>query len=68
MSKHNAAKAHFKATNPDTHVSVTKAATMLGITRATVYAWIANNKLHAEHIAGRLCVVRDSFPAAKVAK
>ncbi len=33
-------------------ISITEAAKILGITRATIYAWLANGQLHSVKIGG----------------
>ena len=59
----NAARTHFKATDPEVYVSVPRAATILGVTRNTVYNRVATGKLVGEHIAGRLVIRKDSLTA-----
>lgn len=61
MSKHNAAKAHHKLTDPERYVSVPKAAALLRVSRQTIYARLARKELVGEHIAGRLVVVKSSL-------
>ncbi len=62
MTRHtNAAKAHYKATDPNLYITVPVAAKLLGCSRPTVYAKIARGEIKGEHIAGRLVVVRASL-------
>lgn len=66
MSKHNAARAHSKATDPTIWTSVPRAATALGVSRQTVYTWVAQGKLAADHVAGRLVIRNESITSALI--
>ena len=61
----SAARAHYRLTNPDVYVTVAKAATLLGVTRPTVYAMIARGELKGDHVAGRLVVQKTSHAKLK---
>ncbi len=63
MSKRhsNAARAHFKATDPDVWVSVSQAAKLLDCTRQTLYNMINRGQILTDHIAGRLVVRKSSL-------
>ncbi len=63
MSKrhNNAARAHYKMTDPDIWVSVSQAATILDCTRQTLYNMIGRGQLLTDHIAGRLVVRKSSL-------
>ena len=61
MTKRNAARVHYRATDPDQWTSVPHAATLLQVSRQTIYTWVATGKLQADHIAGRLVITNASI-------
>ncbi len=52
------------AADPEVYVSVTRAATIVGVSRQTIHARITRGEIQTENIAGRRVVVRASLDKA----
>ena len=52
-----------RAAVPDRWLDVPDTAKALGVSRQTVYAWIAKGKLEADTVAKRLLIRRSSLPS-----